>query len=422
MLRYPGAVVVSATLAINEAVKAKRLAGHQVLQLGFGEAGLPVLPELTEQLGRAAYLGGYPPVAGADELRQAAALYWQRRGLPTDAKQVVAGPGSKPLLYALLSALDGGVALPQPSWVSYAAQAVMLGRDYRLIPTRPGHGGLPDPDLLDASAAQARADGSPLAAVLVTLPDNPTGTLAPRDAVADLCAVAQRHGLIVISDEIYRDLVHDPNVDFLSPATVLPEQTVITSGLSKNLAVGGWRLGLARFPDNPAGLVLRDRVVSVASEIWSGAALPVQHAAAWALSEPPSVKARIDASRCLHARVARAAAERLVSAGVEVEPPAAAFYLYPGFAPFAGPLADRSSIHTDVDLARHLLDRYSIATLPGSAFGDRPERLRLRLATSLLYGRDEQRVAALEADRPQELAWIARAIDQLGSAVTELVS
>ena len=97
--------------------------------------------------------------------------------------------------------------------------------------------------------------------MIVTLPDNPTGTLAGPDSVRQLCAVAERHDLLIISDEIYRDLTHDVAVPFLSPAEVAPERTVITAGPSKNLALGGWRLGVARLPDDAYRLrAVRDRL------------------------------------------------------------------------------------------------------------------------------------------------------------------
>ena len=73
-------------------------------------------------------------------------------------------------------------------------------------------------------------------------------TLSGPASVRKLCAVAERHDLLIISDEIYRDLTHAAAAPFLSPAEVAPERTVITAGLSKNLALGGWRLGVARLP------------------------------------------------------------------------------------------------------------------------------------------------------------------------------
>ncbi|MFD0776275.1 pyridoxal phosphate-dependent aminotransferase, partial [Streptomonospora algeriensis] len=76
-------VTVSATLAVNEALAERRRRGLPVLPLGFGEAGLPVHPAMREALTAGGGNNAYGPVAGAAELRDAAAGYWQRRGLPT---------------------------------------------------------------------------------------------------------------------------------------------------------------------------------------------------------------------------------------------------------------------------------------------------------------------------------------------------
>jgi aspartate aminotransferase len=414
-------VAVSATLAINETVERKRRAGQIVVPLGFGEAGLPVHPELQAALARAADRNGYGPVAGVESLRTAAAGYWNRRDLPTDPDLLVAGPGSKALLFALLHAIGGDVALPRPSWVSYAAQAALLNRQARFVPTVAGHGGVPDPDQLGEAAAEAAALGRPLRSVVFTLPDNPTGTLTPPAVVTAACEVARRHDLVIISDEIYRDLLHDPAEPFLSAAACAPERTVVTTGLSKSLALGGWRIGVARLPASPLGRTLFDRVTAIASEIWSSPSQPVQHAAACAFAEPPALRARIDASRSLHARIARVVADRFTAAGAELAQPQAAFYLYPDFAQLREHLADRWSVNTSDDLARVLLDECNVATLPGSVFGEEDDTLKLRVATSLLYGDDEQqRLAALEHPRPETLPWIERALDDLGTALAKL--
>ena len=102
----------SPTLAANERVQAKLAAGEDVLHLAFGEAGLPVLPAVAERLTEGAGRNGYGPVAGSAEAREAAAGYFERRGLPTDPGRIVFAPGSKPLLFALLQALPGDVVLP----------------------------------------------------------------------------------------------------------------------------------------------------------------------------------------------------------------------------------------------------------------------------------------------------------------------
>jgi len=413
-------VPVSATLAANEALAIRRSGGQPVLPLAFGEAGLPVHPRLRDELAAAAARGSYGPVAGIPALREAAAGYWTRRGLPTGPDAVVAGPGSKPLLYAVLLAIGTDVVVPRPSWVSYAAQARLIGTRPHFVPAAPGEAGVCDPAALEDAVLAAAAAGQPIRAVIATLPDNPTGRLASPAAIRDLCAVAERHDLIIVADEIYRDLVHDAATEFLSPACVAPERTVVTTALSKSLALGGWRIGAARLPDGPLGRSIADRLLGVGSEIWSAPAAPVQHAAAVAFSEPPEIVERIERSRGLHATVARAVAGVFTAAGLDVAPPQAAFYLYPDFAPWREPLR-RLGIATGADLSRHLVDKYGAGSLPASAFGEPESALRLRLATGLLYGEtDEQRLAALEAADPLALPWIAAALTGIEHMLADL--
>src|SRR5437868_11638159 len=235
----PRSVPLSATLAVNEAITRKRRQGMRVLPLGFGEAGIPIHPALTRELESAAGHGGYGPVAGSTALRAAAAGYWSRRELPTDPSMVVAGPGSKPLLFALLMSLGGDVVVPTPSWVSYAAQTSLAGAETVQVATPPGEGGVPSPALLADAVVRARAHGRTVRTVIVTLPDNPTGTIACEDTVRRLCTVARDLDLVIVSDEIYRDLVHAPGHAISSPALFAPERTVVTTALSKSLAAGG---------------------------------------------------------------------------------------------------------------------------------------------------------------------------------------
>lgn len=416
-------VPVSATLAANEVLATRRRAGQPVLPLAFGESGLPVHRRLRAELANASALGAYGPVAGLPALREAAAGYWTRRGTPTDPDRVLAGPGSKALLFGLLLALDADVAMPRPSWVSYAAQARLTGLAPHFVPAVPGQGGICDPEALEEAIRAARTAGRRIGAVLMTLPDNPTGRVASPAAVRELCAAAQRHDLVIVSDEIYRDLIHDSATPFLSPVSVAPERTVVTTALSKSMSVGGWRLGVARMPDGQAGRMLRDRLSGIASEIWSAAPVPVQQAAAVAFAEPAEIVEYIGRARRLHAAVVREAARVFGAAGVTVAPPQAAFYLYPDFAPWHETLAAKHEVSTGAGLAALLLERYGAGTLPGSAFGDDPAALRLRVATGLLYGdSQEQRETALAAADPLQVPWIAESLDRLAEILCDFGS
>ncbi|TDE44017.1 pyridoxal phosphate-dependent aminotransferase [Nonomuraea mesophila] len=404
-------VTLSATLAANEDIERRRRAGERVLHLAFGEAGLPVHPALRERLAAASEHNGYGPVAGASGLRVAAAGYWTRRGLITDPELVVCGPGSKSLLYGLLLAIGGDIVLPMPSWVSYAAQADLVGARPILVPAPPGEGGVPDPDLVAAQVRLARAQGRVVSSVLVTLPDNPTGRLATPATVGRLVEVARELDLMIISDEIYRDLLHDPDLPYTSPADLAPERTIVTTGLSKSLALGGWRIGVARLPDD--GHELRARLLAVASEIWSAPAAPVQEAAAYAFGDPRELTERITRSRRLHGLLARAVHDRFVEIGADVPTPQGGFYLYPDLS--------HLRLGGSAEITRLLLENHGIGVLPGHAFGDDPAAARMRVAVSLLYGDTAQeRLTALTSPDPLELPWIAANLHHLSMGLKEL--
>ncbi|MEV6035446.1 pyridoxal phosphate-dependent aminotransferase [Nonomuraea sp. NPDC052116] len=406
-------VTLSATLAANEDIDRRRHAGERVLHLAFGEAGLPVHPALRDRLAGAAERNGYGPVAGASELRTAAAGYWTRRGLPTDPGLVVCGPGSKSLLYGLLLAIGGDIVLPMPSWVSYAAQAELVGSRPILVPAPPGGGGVPDPDLVAGAVLRARAQGRTVNSLLVTLPDNPTGRLAGPETIARLVQIARELDLMIISDEIYRDVVHDPALPFTSPADLAPERTIITTGLSKSLALGGWRIGVARLP--AGSHALHRSLLAVASEIWSAPAAPVQEAAAYAFDEPQELLARIELARRLHGTVARAVHERFTEIGADVPAPQGGFYLYPDLS--------HLRLGGSAEITKILLEEHGIGVLPGHAFGDDPAAARVRVAVSLLYGETaEERLTALNSPNPLQLPWIADNLDYLSRGLNELAS
>jgi aspartate aminotransferase len=386
--------MLSPTLAMNEAVRLRQGRGERVVHLAFGEAGLPVHPLLRDALEQSSSANAYGPVAGSATLRSCVAGYYSRRALATEPSQVVVGPGSKALLYALLIVLDGDLVLPRPAWVSYEPQARLVGKGVLRVDIPAAAGGLPEPGALRSECALARGRGLDPRILMLTHPDNPTGTFADADLLGDVLAVARDCGLFVLCDEIYAELAHSPE-RFVSAAVLDPDNVVVTGGLSKSHALGGWRVGVLRAPANEFGCRLVDRLKSAASEIWSCLPAPIDAAAAVAYDEPEALVEHVAAARTLHTTVSEAAYAVVADAGLACRPPSAAFYVYPDFESLQGPLAERG-ITTSTKLSEHLLEDFAVAVLPGAAFGD--SGLRARLATSLLYGdRDEERWEALSA-------------------------
>jgi aspartate aminotransferase len=410
---------LSPTLAINEAVRLRQAQGESIVHFGFGEAGLPVHPLLRDALERASGVNAYGAVAGSAALRSSVAGYYSRRGLETEPEQVLVGPGSKALLYALLASLDGDLVLPRPAWVSYEPQARLLGKHVLRVDIPAEAGGVPDPALLADDVSRARRRGLDPRILLLTHPDNPTGTFASGALLESVLEVAGECGLFVVADEIYAEVAHAPK-EFVSAATVDPDNVVVTGGLSKSHALGGWRVGVLRAPASDPGRRLVQAVTSVGSEIWSCLAAPIDAAACVAYDEPGELVDFVAAARGLHRTVSQAAFRVVAGAGLDCRPPTAAFYVYPDFAPLRERLGERG-ITTSVRLAEHLLDECAVAVLPGSAFGDE-KALRVRLATSLLYGEtDPERWESLAAGSgAADLPRVRSALQTLGDALATL--
>lgn len=411
---------ISPNLALDQLVQERIAAGESIVHLGFGESRLPVFAPLKQRLAEGADRNAYGPVAGDLATREAVAGYFTRRRLPTEAHQVIVAPGSKPLLMALQHVIDGDTLLAQPSWVTYAPQVQLAGKTVLGVPIPQACGGVPDPAALRETIRAARVLGHDPRILILTSPDNPTGTHAPDDLVRELCAVAEDEDLLIISDEIYRDILHEPGADLLSPAEVAPGRTVLITGLSKSLALGGWRIGAARFPTGARGERLRAGVASVASEIWSTLAGPMQAVAEYAFAEPPEVRERLAADAALHGSVAAAVHRIVVAAGATCRPPTGGFYVYPDFAPLREPLAAQG-ITDGATLQRHLLEELGVAVLSGHHFGDQPQELRFRAATSMLYGATaaQQRLAQQAGD-PLRVPHVADALGRLELAFAKL--
>ncbi|HEU5369456.1 MAG TPA: aminotransferase class I/II-fold pyridoxal phosphate-dependent enzyme [Ktedonobacterales bacterium] len=391
-----GASVPSPTLAINETIAARRAAGRAVIHLGFGEASFPLHPLLRAALAEHAPRTSYAPVLGIPALRQAIAGYLARtRGINVSAAQIAVAPGSKPLLYALMQALQGDLLLPAPSWVSYAPQARLAGRRVIMVETDANDHHRLTPQTLAAALERARNERADPRILLVNNPSNPTGGMFARADVEAIALWAREQGITIISDEIYAELAHGWRAH-VSPAVFYPEGTIVTGGMSKAFSAGGWRLGYAALPQTPAGERVMAALRALASEIWSAAATPVQEAAVVAYSPNEELATYVRRSAKMHGHITGRLHQTLRSLGVLCARPAGAFYLYPDFAPWRAALAARG-VTTSEGLARLLLEEWDIATLPGEAFGEEPEALRLRVATSLLCIPEEGLPAEREA-------------------------
>jgi aspartate/methionine/tyrosine aminotransferase len=384
---------------MNERVREMRAVGQDVYQLGFGESRFPLHPKLAAALRDNVDQCSYLPAIGIRELRQAVARFYQRKfDLPVSTAQVVTGPGSKSLLYALVLALGEELILPQPSWVSYAPQAHILGKPVLWVPLRPECDYCLDVGVLRQRMEEAKEEWGNPELLIVNSPHNPTGTMLPPDAVKALADFARQEQLMVLSDEIYALVAHG-RVPHVSMAQHYPEGTIVLGGLSKHMSVGGWRFGVAILPAGRTGEALRRALENIAGSIWSCASAPIQHAALVAYSDDGDIDEYMDLCTAMHSIRTRYLYDRLVEAGIRCVEPSGAFYLYPDFHKWRRPLAARGVRDSD-DLALYLLEEYGLATLSGSAFGSPPQDLCLRLSSSYLdVGTDEQAANLVEVFR-----------------------
>ena len=163
-------------------------------------------------------------------------------------------------------AIGGDVAVPRPSWVSYAAQASLIGARPWFVDIRPGEGGVPDPARLGVAVRAARAEGRQIRSVILHPAGQPDRH--PGQRRDDTRPLPGRRG--ARPDHHLRRDLPGPRAralghvcgqwpvrrwaaaPFASPAAFAPGRTIVTTALSKSLALGGWRIGVARLPGDGA--------------------------------------------------------------------------------------------------------------------------------------------------------------------------
>lgn len=375
----------SATVAINERSNELRAEGREVFKLGLGQSPFPVPEPVVEALRRHAGEKDYLPVRGVLPLRQAIAGYLERAfGIERTAADVLLGPGSKELMFLLQLVYYGDLVIPTPAWVSYAPQAEIIGRRVRLLPARPENGWRFAPEQLDALC---RADPTRPRVLVLNYPSNPTGRTYSRDELAEIAEVARRYRVILLSDEIYGELHHRGG--HVSIAPFYPEGTIVSGGLSKWCGAGGWRLGMFCFPEELRWLL--DAMAVVASETFTSTSAPIQYAAITAFEGGPEIDDYLDRSRRVLGALGNWCADHLRAAGISVDDPEGAFYLFPDFGAHRAALA-RRGIHDSRTMCERLLEDTGVAVLPGADFGRPDDELTARLAYVDFDG-----AAALEA-------------------------
>ncbi len=382
----------SPTLQINERVRQMWDRGETVFHLGFGESRFPAHPKIVRALIEHASRQSYLPSPGIPELRQAVASFHSRQlNHEICPDQVIVAPGSKSLLFAFQLALSGATVLHTPSWVSYEPQSRLFNRPVLRLPSSPE-----DCHQLYPARLHHLLRHSPHSQHLLILnsPSNPTGQMLEPALLEEIANICRREQVLILSDEIYGLTAYGR--EHVSISSFYPEGTVVLGGMSKHLSLGGWRLGIALLPPGNSGQQLLQAVAKVGSELWSTASAPIQYAAVTAYADNAELSAYVQKCTSLHAARTRYLWHGLSELDVPCPEPKGGFYLFPNFDHWRRPLASLG-IQTSVDLARHLLDEWQIATLPGSDFGTPAHELSLRLSTSYVdLETDEKAVKLVE--------------------------
>lgn len=323
------------------------------IHLGIGEPDFPTPPEIIEAAERALRDGytHYTPNAGLPEAREAAADYLARYGVRRDpAEEIIITCGGMGAVFAVLQCLvDPGseVLIQDPQWVNYAAQIRLAGgvpvrvpvyeeRDFRLQPEE---------------LERRITDRTKL--LILNSPNNPTGMVLTEEELAAIGSIACRHDLLVLSDEVYCELLYG-GARFHSIGAIpeMAERTVIVNSTSKTFAMTGWRVGFAAGPREIIRkmTVLQENMVSCAPAAG-------QAAAAYAFRHMPNVR---------QMRAVYEARRDLLLEGLNAIPgiacrrPDGAFYAFPNI---------RGTGLTSLEFCERLLEQQHVVVIPGSSFG-----------------------------------------------------
>jgi aminotransferase len=324
-----------------------------VISLGIGEPDFDT-PERILQAGIQSLQRGethYTSNAGKIEVREAIAEYLNKR------YEVVYDPGSEivitvgvseALYLALTALLDPGeeVIISTPCFVAYQAEVILAGGVPVEVPTWEEDTFQIRPDTIEAAITPRTK------AILIGYPNNPTGAVASRQNLLQLQEIAERHDLIVISDELYDQLIYGASHVCFAALPGAWKRTILLGGFSKNYAMTGWRIGFASGPAEIIKGLVRIHQYTIMS-----APTTAQSGALEALT---SGQEYVDQMVAEYNRRRQLIVGGLNQLGLPTIEPHGAFYAFPKIA---------VTSMDDETFAQKLLEEEKVAVVPGSAFG-----------------------------------------------------
>ena len=323
-----------------------------VISLGVGEPDFMTPPAIRAAAQASAdQTTAYTSNSGLIELRQALSdhlfnLYGVRYD-PENELLITVGV-SEAMQVAGLALLDDDdeVILPEPCFVAYPAAVIFADAIPVYVPTNAS-------EAFQVSAAAIEAAITPRTkAILIGYPSNPTGAVMSRAGLEAIAAVAERHDLLVISDEIYDRLVYGVEHTCFASLPNMRERTVLLGGFSKAYAMTGWRLGWMAGSAEIVGAARKIHQYTIMS-----APTMSQYAGFEALK---SGEADVQAMVTEYDRRRQVIVNGLNSIGLPTFEPQGAFYAFPQISHLG---------LTSDEFAERLLVEEQVAVVPGDAFG-----------------------------------------------------
>ena len=347
----------SMTIAISSLARDLKAQGKDVLSFSAGEPDFNTPQPIKDAAIEAIREGftKYTAVAGIPELLDAVAGKLEREnGLKYDREMILTSNGAKQSLFNLTQALiDEGdeVIIPAPYWVTYPELVKYAGGVPVVIEAKEENRFKITPEQLEAAL-------SPRTKLLIlNSPSNPTGSVYSRDELAALGRLLEGTDVLVASDEMYEKLLYD-GAEFVATAGVsddLYRRTVTINGLSKAVAMTGWRFGYLACPDKE----LVKKMTSLQSQSTSNICSITQKASI------PALEGKVDEEieqmrRAFEARAHEAVKLFNEVEGLSVLPPQGAFYLFVNI---------KEISNDSMKFCEELLSRYGVAVVPGIGFG-----------------------------------------------------
>jgi aminotransferase len=255
---------------------------------------------------------------------------------------------SEALYLAFTSILEPGdeVIIPTPCFVAYQAEVILAGGVPVEVASRMENDFSPDPDEIEAAITPRTK------AILIGYPNNPTGAVASMEALIRLAEIAEKHDIVVISDEIYDRLVYGVDHICFPALEGMRKRTILLGGFSKDYAMTGWRIGYAAAPVDFIKSMTRVHQYTIMS-----APTMSQRAALEGLLNGEEHVQQMLAEYDRRRTFLVAALNRL---GLDTVEPKGAFYVFPRIT---------VSGLDDEAFAQRLLQEEKVAMVPGNAFG-----------------------------------------------------